>query len=90
MKTSTESPNDAKDVFKACGTCSRTFAHLLNREFDYQDEAIEKAMNPMAGGIMNQGYQCGMLWGAALAVGFAGDDDVVHAVVPVLAGDPLQ
>ena len=69
MKTSTESPNDAKDVFKACGTCSRTFAHLLNREFGHPDEAIEKAMNPMAGGIMNQGYQCGMLWGAVLAVG---------------------
>ena len=24
---------------------------------------------PFAGGIANQGYQCGMLWGAALAAG---------------------
>ena len=24
---------------------------------------------PLAGGIMQQGYQCGMLWGAALAAG---------------------
>ena len=24
---------------------------------------------PFAGGIVNQGYQCGMLWGAALAAG---------------------
>ena len=24
---------------------------------------------PMAGGVMQQGYQCGMLWGAALAAG---------------------
>lgn len=26
-------------------------------------------MDPMAGGLMNQGHQCGMLWGAALAAG---------------------
>jgi len=69
MKALTKSPNDTKDVFKACGTCSRTFAHLLNREFGHPDEASEKAMNLMAGGIMNQGFQCGMLWGAALAAG---------------------
>ena len=69
MKASTESANDTKEVFKACGTCSRTFAHILNREYGHPDEASEKAMNPMAGGIMNQGYQCGILWGAALAVG---------------------
>ena len=69
MKTRTEFHNDTKELFKACGTCSRTFAHLLNREFGHPDEATEKAMNLMAGGIMNQGYQCGMLWGAALAVG---------------------
>ena len=69
MKSRTASPNDTKDIFMACGTCSRTFAHLLNREFGHPDEATEKAMNLMAGGIMNQGYQCGMLWGAALAVG---------------------
>jgi len=69
MKTRTEYPNDTKELFKSCGTCSRTFAHLLNREFGHPDEASEKAMNLMAGGIMNQGFQCGMLWGAALAVG---------------------
>ena len=69
MKVETNPVNDAKNVFMECGTCSRTFAHLLNREFGHPDEAVEKAMNPMAGGIMNQGYQCGMLWGAALAVG---------------------
>ena len=61
--------NDTKDVFTACGTCSRTFAHLLNREFWHPKEHEEKAMNLMAGGIMNQGFQCGMLWGSALAIG---------------------
>jgi hypothetical protein len=29
----------------------------------------EHAVMPLAGGIMQQGYQCGMLWGAALAAG---------------------
>ena len=29
----------------------------------------EHATVPLAGGIMNHGYQCGMLWGAALAGG---------------------
>lgn len=61
--------NDAKAVFKKCGTCSRTFAHLLNREFWYPNECEEKALNLLAGGIMNQGFQCGMLWGSALAIG---------------------
>ncbi len=69
MSTSIKQQNDAKAVFKECGTCSRTFAHILNREFGHIKEHEERALNPLAGGIMNQGYQCGMLWGAALAVG---------------------
>lgn len=69
MKTTIAKQNDAKEVFKKCGTCSRTFAHILNREFGYPKELEERAMNPLAGGILNQGHQCGMLWGAALAVG---------------------
>jgi len=69
MNTSIKQQNDAKAVFKKCGTCSRTFAHILNREFGHIKEHEERALNPLAGGIMNQGFQCGMLWGAALAVG---------------------
>ncbi|MFC1954347.1 C-GCAxxG-C-C family (seleno)protein [Chloroflexota bacterium] len=38
-----------------------SFGHSLNLE--------ELATNPHAGGLMNQGYQCGMLWGAVLAAG---------------------
>lgn len=69
MGKTIEERNDAKKVFRDCGTCSRTFAHLLNREFGHVNEVEEQALNPLAGGIMNQGYQCGMLWGAALAAG---------------------
>ncbi len=66
---SIKTKNDVKAVFKQCGSCSRTFAHILNREFGHIKEVEEAALNPLAGGIMNQGHQCGMLWGAALAIG---------------------
>lgn len=69
MSTFIKTKNDTKEVFRKCGTCSRTFAYLLNREFDHPKEHEERALNPLAGGIMNRGYQCGMLWGASLAVG---------------------
>ena len=69
MEPSTTSKNDAKEVFRKCQTCSRTFAYLLNREFGHPKKQEEVALNPLAGGITNRGYQCGMLWGASLAVG---------------------
>jgi len=69
MKASIKTQNDAKEVFRKCQTCSRTFAYLLNREFEHPMEHEERALNPLAGGILNQGHQCGMLWGAALAIG---------------------
>jgi len=62
-------PTDAKKVFRKLGTCSRTFFYLLDREFGNSMVNEERAADPLAGGIMQQGYQCGMLWGASLAVG---------------------
>src|SRR5210317_284859 len=61
--------NDAKRVFYKKGTCSRTFFYLLNREYKHPMDEEEKAVDPLAGGILQHGYQCGMLWGASLAVG---------------------
>lgn len=63
------SEQDTKKVFKKLGTCSRTFCFLLNREFGCPMEAEERAADPLAGGIMLRGHQCGMLWGSSLAVG---------------------
>ena len=60
---------DVKKIFLECGACSRTFFHLLNREFGYPLETEELASDPLAGGLMNTQHQCGMLWGSALAVG---------------------
>ena len=68
-KEATVIVNDTKKVFKKLGACSSTFYYLLNREFGYLKEEDERASNPFAGGIMQKGHQCGMLWGSALAVG---------------------
>ena len=59
----------AKKVFLTKGTCSHTFFYILNREFGHPKEMEERALDPLAGGILQQGYQCGMLWGASMAVG---------------------
>jgi hypothetical protein len=69
MNPSKSIKNDAKTVFREKGTCSRTFAYLLNREFGNNKASEERATDPMAGGLMQKGHQCGMLWGASLAVG---------------------
>ena len=42
---------------------------VVDASFGYPLEIEEKASMPLAGGIANKGYQCGMLWGAALAAG---------------------
>lgn len=68
MNNSKEFP-DTKKVFKACGTCSRTFFYNLNREFGHLKENEERASDLLAGGLMQTGHQCGMLWGASLSIG---------------------
>ena len=69
MKKSQKVRRDTKRVFLKKGTCSRTFFYLLNREFGHPLENEERAADPLAGGILQQGYQCGMIWGASFAVG---------------------
>jgi len=61
--------SDTKKVFLKKGTCSRTYFYLLNREFGNLNEEAECASDPLCGGLTQEGYQCGMLWGAALAIG---------------------
>jgi hypothetical protein len=41
----------------------------VDRSFDQPLELEERAAMQLAGGIMGSGYQCGMLWGGALAAG---------------------
>ena len=42
---------------------------VVDDSFDHPLKLEEKAAGPLAGGILNHGYQCGMLWGASLAAG---------------------
>jgi hypothetical protein len=42
---------------------------VLNRAFEHPLKGEELAANPFAGGIMQHGYQCGMIWGSTLAAG---------------------
>jgi hypothetical protein len=61
---------DAIEIFKKCGACSHTYFYILSREFGHLRNAEERlASNPLAGGLMMTGHQCGMLWGSSLAVG---------------------
>lgn len=79
--------NDTKRVFLKKGACSHTLFYILNREFGSRQENEERASDPLAGGIMQQGYQCGMLWGAALAVGtesFRRHDDRGQAIAQAI------
>ena len=42
---------------------------VVDNSFGSPLKLEEKATMTLAGGIATQGYQCGMLWGAALAAG---------------------
>lgn len=59
----------ATRAFLKKGTCSRAFFFVFNREFDNLKDDEERAVDPLAGGILQQGYQCGMLWGSSLGLG---------------------
>jgi C_GCAxxG_C_C family probable redox protein len=79
---------DAKWVFLKKGACSQTFCYLLDREFGHLKETEERAADPLAGGLMQGGHQCGMLWGASLAVGaesFRQNDDRDRAIGRAIA-----
>jgi hypothetical protein len=42
---------------------------VLNKAFDQPLQSEENAAMPLAGGLMQHGFQCGMVWGSALAAG---------------------
>jgi hypothetical protein len=42
---------------------------VVDRSFDHPLKLEEHAAMPLAGGILGNGYQCGMVWGATLAAG---------------------
>ncbi len=51
------------------GSCSEALLTVLDRVYGYPLDLEEHASMHFAGGIVQHGYQCGMVWGAALAAG---------------------
>lgn len=56
-------------TFMKTGTCSETVMSVVDGAAGYAQLAEEHASNPLAGGLAGMGFQCGQLWGAALAAG---------------------
>lgn len=62
-------PPDSRKLFMELGSCSHLYFHILSREYGYPMEAEGRALDPLTGGILGYGHQCGMLWGASMAAG---------------------
>ena len=57
-----------KKIFRKKGACSHTGFYLLNEEFGNNKPNEEHATDPFGGGVVQQGHQCGFLWGTSMAV----------------------
>jgi len=49
--------------------CSEAMFAIVNNAYGHPLLEEEKASQPLVGGILQHGYQCGMVWGAALGAG---------------------
>lgn len=56
-------------TFLKVGSCSETLSNVLNRAYDHPLYHEEHGALPFAGGIMQHGKQCGVIWGSVLAAG---------------------
>jgi hypothetical protein len=68
-KGSRISSAEAIGAFIRRGTCSEALFAVLNRAWGHPLPHEEQASAPLAGGIVQHGRQCGMIWGATLAAG---------------------
>ncbi len=56
-------------TFMKVGSCSETAFSVLDRAFDHTLPTEERASMIFAGGVVQNGYQCGLIWGSTLAAG---------------------
>ncbi len=68
MKNTCSARKEARSLLFKLGCTGALFA-VVNKNFGQRDSEVEKATGPLCGGILQEGHQCGMLWGAALAAG---------------------
>lgn len=69
MNKKTEKKLKPRKAFRKCGACSHAMFRLTDQEFDNISPCEERASDILAGGLVQKGHQCGMLWGASMAVG---------------------
>lgn len=68
MKNICSARKEARNLLFKLG-CTGAIYAVVNKNFGQRDSEVEKATGPLCGGILQEGHQCGMLWGAALAAG---------------------
>ncbi|HYQ59394.1 MAG TPA: C-GCAxxG-C-C family protein [Draconibacterium sp.] len=68
MKNTCSARKEARSLLFKVG-CTGAIYSVVNKNFGQRDSEVEKATGPLCGGILQEGHQCGMLWGAALAAG---------------------
>ena len=68
MKNTCLARKEARSLLFKLG-CTGAVYSVVNKNFGQRDSEVEKATGPLCGGILQEGHQCGMLWGAALAAG---------------------
>lgn len=56
-----------KQLFKQ--GCTGAIYTVVNKNLGQCDSGVDKATGSLCGGILQEGHQCGMLWGAVLASG---------------------
>ena len=61
-------PKNIRKDFFTCACSGALFLHL-NRYYGYPKEDQAPATGTLSGGILQEGYQCGMLYGSTLAAG---------------------
>jgi hypothetical protein len=62
-------PIHTKRIFFSKGSCASALCHIVGCGLGCPKQTAGSAADPLAGGIMQKGHQCGMLWGSAAAVG---------------------
>lgn len=55
-----------RKLFMQKGSCAHLLFYLLNHEYGDHKGDEERAIDQLAGGIAERGYQCGMLWGSSM------------------------
>lgn len=68
MRNTCSTKKEARSLLFKMG-CTGAIYSVVNKSFGQRNSSVEKATGPLCGGILQEGHQCGMIWGAVLAAG---------------------